>query len=561
MTPLLLAAAAQAAPEPDISRALALVDWLGWAASDRAVAQYVAEAHEPRGPFGVSLREPDRDRLREDEAAPLYAVEGTLDEVHLHGTTFVLAQLREAVVYTNPASVPLHGLALRVFPNGQDLRHHGAEIEGVWVDDRPAPFEIDGTILSVDLDPPLAPGKTARILLHLMEQVPPFDPRQPLTEAIDPEATGTFGRADGWLNLGYWLPVVTPVDKRGRFDIRPLKPNAEHAMFDPALFHVVLNTPASLAVATTGVETSRVVDGERATTIAVAGWARDFAVALVPDGRVLTGKVGSTRIRVVHAGGSDQGAHLLEYAERAVRVYTERFGPLAEAELDVVEAPLRQLGAVSYPGLVAVDTSHQGVPYHRSAAHEWALAHEIAHQWWGDEVGNDPATTPWLDEGLAAHAASVYWLERYGQDALDMRNTLGITGRLRKIQAQGRADLPANRPAWEYDLDQYAAVVYGRSALFFDQVHRLLGDQRFYGALGRYHDRFAGRFATPDDLLAELAAATDRDGAAQLAVLYTRWITEAHAFEDLVEEPAADDAPQADADDAAPRAARHPRAP
>ena len=42
-------------------------------------------------------------------------------------------------------------------------------------------------------------------------------------ELLAPETTGAFGRAHGTVNLGYWLPLITPVDRRGRFDIRPIR--------------------------------------------------------------------------------------------------------------------------------------------------------------------------------------------------------------------------------------------------------------------------------------------------------------------------------------------------
>ena len=522
-------------PPADLSSALALVDWLGWAASDREVDQYLTEARSDAGLYARSLRESDRSRLRYAEMPALYAVEATLADVRIATRQHVLVQIREAIVYENPASVALEGVALRLFANGQDHRAHGADVQGVWVDNQPARFSIDGTILSVELPAPLPPGHRTRILLHLIEEVPTFDPVAPIGDgALSPEGIGAYGRADGWINLGYWLPIITPTDRRGRFDIRPLRSNTEHAMFDPALFHVVLNTPSAFSLASTGVEIHRTSEGDQATTIAVAGLARDFAVSLLPAASTLQAEVAGTRIRVLHPSDDPvMGQHLLEYAERAMRVYTERFGPISAAEIDVVEAPIRGVVGVEYPGLVSVDVSHQRIPYHRSAAHEWAVAHEVAHQWWSCEVGSDPAMFPWLDEALAANSASLYWLDRYGQDALDARMMIDVTRRTRRLHDQGRPDLPANLPAWKYDLNQYAAIVYGRGSMFFDRVRLEVGDQRYFDALGRYHERFHGRFATPLDLMDALTSAADDPE--RIEALYTRWIAEAHGYEDLLE--------------------------
>ncbi|MEQ1502951.1 MAG: M1 family aminopeptidase [Myxococcota bacterium] len=520
----------------DLSGALALVDWLAWAASDREVEAYLAHARTPAGPFAVALRPEAVGQLHTTAMPALYAVEATVGDLRVGGRSHVLVQVHEAVVYDNPAQVPLDGLAFRLFPNGQDHRKRGVEIQGVWVDNQQAEWALDGTVFSIELPEPLPPGERARILLHLVVDVPEFDPREPLEDgAFDPETTGAFGRADGTLNLGYLLPLVTPVDRRGRFDIRPIRANTEHAMFDPALFHVVLNAPSDLTVATTGVAVHRTDEGDQSTTVAVAGPSRDFAIALVPNAAVTEAEVNGTTIRVVAPAGDPLlGRHLLAYAEGAFRTCTDRFGPIAAAELDVVESPIRVLTGIEYPGLITVDVSHQGVPYHRSANHEWVVAHEVAHQWWGVEVGNDPALAPWLDEALASHAVTVYWEARYGPDAVDGRLGLDVYDRVARLRDAGAPDLPADLPAWKYDLDQYAAIVYGRGSLFFDHVRATLGDDRYFEALRAYHDAFTGRFVTADDLVGALAGADgDPETAAAVRALYARWITEAHSYEDL----------------------------
>jgi hypothetical protein len=307
-------------------------------------------------------------------------------------------------------------------------------------------------------------------------------------------------------------------------------------MFDPASFHVVLNVPESFAVATTGIEVNRRAEGGAATVVAVAARARDFAAMLVPQASVVEGDAEGVHVRVFHPDTDPrEGADLLAQTLDAIRTFSAPFGPLDGRELDVVEAPLRGLLAVDFPGLVAIDLGHQGVPYHRSAPQEWALAHEIAHQWWSVEVGSDPVQSPWLDESLASYAAALYWSEKYGEDAVAARYELEVRDRLEDLRDHGVPDLPADLPASKYDLDQFAAIVQGRGSLFFDQVRKVEGDPAFFAALRAYHDGFRGRFATADDLLGTLSASTDDpDVRAEIGALYTRWIREAHSYEDLL---------------------------
>ena len=111
----LLALTAGAAPERpfDLSGALSLVDWLAWAGTDREVDRYVAAAHEPGSIYAQSLREADRAGAAEAEMPALYAVEAQVGGVQHDGRERMLLQIREAIVYRNPAPVPLMGLALR----------------------------------------------------------------------------------------------------------------------------------------------------------------------------------------------------------------------------------------------------------------------------------------------------------------------------------------------------------------------------------------------------------------------------------------------------------------
>jgi hypothetical protein len=48
---------------------------------------------------------------------------------------------------------------------------------------------------------------------------------------------------------------------------------------------------------------------------------------------------------------------------------------------------------------------------------EYTIAHEIAHQWWGQAVTWDRYRDQWLSEGLAQFAAARYIRERQGERA------------------------------------------------------------------------------------------------------------------------------------------------
>lgn len=531
---LALAATAEEGPGPWPEEVAWGVDRLGWAASDREVDRWVAAAGGPGAVFARDLRPAARSRPPPLPGATVYAVQAEVVQIpRAPAPPAWFVDLRQAVVWENPGPGPVDHVVLRFLANGQAAPYDRARIGGVWIDNRPVPFSLEDTVLEVRLPEPLPAGRRVRLLLEASLEVPPFDPRRPLEgDALDPESVGAFGVFRDHVNLGGWLPLVTPRGPDGAFDRRPIRDNTERAMFDPALFSLLLDAPADLGVATTGVTLDRRERDGRATTAVVARGARELAVHLVPDARVVEAEVRGTRIRVwAPAEVPEAGQDLLDVTTRAWALFTDRFGPLDLAEFDVVEAPIRVALGVEYPGLVTVDLVHKRSPYHRNSAQEWTVAHEVAHQWWAASVGNDPGDAPWLDEGLASHAAALYFEHRYGPDAVEMRHELDVREPYRALRDEGRADLPADLEAWRYDLRQYAAIVYGRAAFFFDRVRERVGDEAWFAALRRYHARHAGGFASAEDLLEALRpAAADP---AEVDALYQRWIVEAHGYEDL----------------------------
>lgn len=522
MIALWLASSAPASDGLEWAEALTWVDRLAWAASDRELS---ALLHDPSaGPLAQRSR-----RSRQAEPT-LYAVEAEVFELGTAHDRRVGVMLRQAIVYHNPADVPLACVALRLFPDASA----GVSIRGAWVDGRWASTALDDTRLELCPSEPIGPGQRARILLELTEEVPAFDPRQPLQhETLDPASTGEYGAYGAHINLGRWLPLIAPVRPGGDVLLRPLAPNAEHALFEPARFHVVLSFPERFSVATTGEERARRSSDGATTIVAEAHGVREFAVQLGAGIAVLEEEVAGTRLRVFYpADDPRMGQDLMGYARAGLALGAELYGPLIAGELDVVEAPIRVALGMEYPGLVTVDVHHKHGDYSPSEIHEWTVVHEIAHQWWSAEVGNDPGAAPWLDEALASFTTGVYWERRHGIDALRRRHHLDVVEPTAALRDRGSPDLPADLPAWRYDLFEYSAIVYGRAALFFEVLRHQMGEPALLAALRQHRTEQQGQIAEAEDLLRVLRAhAADP---AQIDALFLRWIHEGHGHEDLL---------------------------
>jgi aminopeptidase N len=106
------------------------------------------------------------------------------------------------------------------------------------------------------------------------------------------------------------------------------------------------------------------------------------------------------------------------------------------------------------------------------------IAHELAHQWWGDLVTVGDWRDIWLNEGFATYAEAL-WLER----------TEGIH-EYRDFMA--RRSLPIGFAGSIYDPnDLYNLTVYWKGAWVLHMLRHVMGDASFFQALSDYRDAHA----------------------------------------------------------------------
>jgi aminopeptidase N len=204
----------------------------------------------------------------------------------------------------------------------------------------------------------------------------------------------------------------------------------------------------------------------------------------------------------------------LNAAASALRSYEDAFGPYPFDEMTVVEAPLLYYG-MEYPGLNLIGSQLYN---EQGAELENRVVHEVAHQWWYAQVGNDQVNTPWLDEGLAEYSMSIYYRQVFGDvDANTLVNQRWLVPY--QVAVDNEYDAIVNQPSsaftWEYEV-----IVYAKAALFFNALHLEVGDETFKAIMREYLSQFRWGIATPDNLMSVAESVSGRD----LDALYNHWV-------------------------------------
>jgi aminopeptidase N len=420
----------------------------------------------------------------------------------------------ETLDYTNATTVTLDTLVFRLFPNAPVIFGSGAlTVTQATVDGQTATFQVESTnktALRLALPQPVEPGGQRQVGLE-------FEGRVPRDFGLGRKGYGIFNFGQDVLTLADFYPILA-VYTGQRWKVDPVYAEGD-AVFSQAAFYTLnLTVPADWTVAATGVEVERTARGEQVQRTYVSGPVRDFMLALSPDFRAISRKVGDTAVNAFfqtdHQAGGEQA---LDFASNALASYNRRFGLYPYRELDVVEAPLNLAAGVEYPGLVLISSSFY--THTQDQFFEFATVHEVAHQWWYNVVGNDVIDHPWEDEALAQYSSAIYAQDVDGQAQFE-----GILKFFRDQVDQAPKtctdDAVGASLADFADTSCYGPIVYEKGPLFFQAVRERIGDAAFFESLQRYYRTYKYRIAPPRGFIdvAEQVSGQNLDD------LYQTWI-------------------------------------
>jgi hypothetical protein len=150
---------------------------------------------------------------------------------------------------------------------------------------------------------------------------------------------------------------------------------------------------------------------------------------------------------------------------------------------------------------------------------EYFLAHEIAHQWWGQAVGWKNYHEQWISEGFSQYFAALVrtaraWRRRVSDHAAPVSS-------MESVRIGSRAGGSRVPPGLDTRAGPiFRALVYNKGAAVLHMLRRLVGDEPFFNGLRRFYAEQKFQKAGTDDFQRAMEAASGR----ALTRFFDRWI-------------------------------------
>jgi aminopeptidase N len=374
----------------------------------------------------------------------------------------------------------------------------------------PAPADDPGmTVSSVTEDGAAVPHRHADDVLHIRAE--PFAAGQTRTFHVryagvpaDGLIIGTnrhgdrtfFG--DNWPNRArHWLPVVDHLADKATVEFRVTAPAAYEVVSNGALVMDSTHAPLRTTLWRTDVPLP-----PKVMVVGVADFAVD-TVATVDGVPVQSW---------VYPEDREAGVRDLGQAPPILRFFEENLGPYPYEKLANVQSTTRYGGMENAS---AIFYSEEAVADEKDDTP--LLAHEIAHQWYGNTVTEADWPHLWLSEGVATYLTALYLEHARGPAAL-RRVMTQARQRVVRFHA-ANPSTPLVDTTFSDPNELLNTNPYQKGAWVLHMLRHDVGTEAFWAGMRAYYDRYRNQNASTSDFRAVMEDVSGQD----LAAFFDQW--------------------------------------
>ena len=288
--------------------------------------------------------------------------------------------------------------------------------------------------------------------------------------------------------------------------------------YDKATSEFIVTAPARYQVVSNGLlqEQTDLGDGRRLThwkqSVPIASWLNALGVAQFATRHF--GAVRGIPLQTwMYHQDRDPGIVMFETPVRqALEFYSEHIGPYPYEKLANVEA------AGSSGGMELASAIFYGEKSVANRPAPGLVAHEIAHQWFGDSVTEKDWDDVWLSEGFATYFTMLFTEHSQGRDA--------FVAALKRSREAVLASQKKN-PGFTVIHDNLAdmrrvlnPLVYQKGGWTLHMLRALIGNDKFWAGIREYYRRYRDGNASTGEFRKVMEETSDAD----LSWFFRQWL-------------------------------------
>jgi len=309
----------------------------------------------------------------------------------------------------------------------------------------------------------------------------------------------------GWNNYGTGIVVAgEPVGASGWYPVN------EHPL-DKATYTLRVTVPAEYVVAANGLLAETIDRGAMRTFV----WENSYPTASY----LVTVNIGEFVIEEQEGPGglpirnyfppdiAGEASYDFGRTPQMIALFSSLFGPYPFEAYGVVVADAAIPFALETQTLSVFGRRHVD----GQRGDEIVVAHELAHQWFGNSVSLADWSDIWLNEGFAEYASYLWYEYLESPEALNE-----VLHYFYDNLARSLLPPPGSPPP----NDLFNISVYIRGAMTLHALRARLGDEAFFRVLQTYYDRFKYGNATTGDFI----AVAEEIGGQELDGFFDAWL-------------------------------------
>ncbi|TXE20748.1 M1 family metallopeptidase [Psychroflexus gondwanensis] len=355
-------------------------------------------------------------------------------------------------------------------------------------------FKLVGTVLEVELNEPILPGKSSTFKMDFEGQVP-----------VQIRRSGRNNAEGVELSMTQWYPKMAEYDFEG-WHADPYIGREFHGVWGN--FDVKISIDKDFILGGTGyIQNPNEVGygyedegekvrrrGKKLTWHFNAPNVHDFAWAADKD--------------YIHDKIIGNDGTTLHFLYKDNKEIIENWKNLQSKTSDLLDFFNEHIGPYPYDQYSVIQGGDGGMEYAMctliTGEREFGslvgvTAHEMAHSWFQHILATDEAQHEWMDEGFTSYISSLAMNEVMDQNR---ENVFAGTYRGYTSLANSGFEQPQTTHADRYEYNSaYGVTAYSKGSVFLAQLGYLIGQENLDNTLNRYFDEWKFKHPTPNDFI------------------------------------------------------------